>query len=236
MLGARSLVCLFASVACVLDLAFAGCGNGEIAASDAGTLPAALASSSAPHSGTPSLGGADAAPGAIGDPCIPDQEKQATFGWFVEQEVSVQANTPQCGVNDVCLVNHFRGRVTCPYGEDARGRGPDGLAGCIVAGGTDPVIPTDEFNTGMAEIEPQCADRTAVRTVYCSCRCANASGGTDDGTYCACPSGTACTQLVFGSPLPGETDTSGAYCVKDGTRWDGGTCGPSCNPNSAPCP
>ena len=233
-----------AALACVFALASAGCTQGQIAASDGGASRDAAALSPSTGAGDSSEGGAptqpqtDAAPGAIGDPCIPDMEKQATFGGFVEEEISTSSNTPQCGATDVCLVNHFRGRVTCPYGEDSQGRGPDGSAGCRVAGGSESVPPEQEFPYEDAGIEPQCVDRTAARAVYCSCRCANAAGGTDDRTYCTCPGGMTCTQLLasLGPPLPGETDISGAYCVKAGTLWDGGRCGTSCDPSSAPCP
>jgi hypothetical protein len=73
--------------------------------------------------------------------------------------------------------------------------------------------------------------------MYWSCRCANADGQTNDGdTYCACPSGFACTQAVrsigdLGKPY------SGAYCIKDGTVYDAATaCSTTCDPTANPCP
>jgi hypothetical protein len=223
-----------ATLACVLAVASAGCGGGELAASDAGMSadapPASSVEGASPDAGAATPFRNDAAPGAAGDPCLPELEKAPAFPGFVEQEVWTTSNSPACGVDDVCLVNHFRGRVTCPYGQDATGRGPDGLAGCLVPGGSDPVRPMYD-----AGVEPQCADRTAAAVVYCSCRCASAVGETSDGTYCACPDGMTCTQLIASLGL-GDTDTSGAYCIKAGTLWDGGSCAASCDPSSSPCP
>ena len=83
---------------------------------------------------------------------------------------SLTLKTPACA-SQVCIVNHFQGRVTCPYGQSVRGQGPDGTPGCKVPGTCDPIA---------VEVPPQCADRSAAETVYCSCRCANAEGRTDD--------------------------------------------------------
>jgi hypothetical protein len=133
---------------------------------------------------------------SVGGPCTPDEEQQSVYGAAVEDEVSLGTANPQCGENDVCLANHFRGRVTW-------------------------------------------ADRTAADAVYCSCRCANVDGGTGDGTYCQCPGGMTCTQLVPyfppSGPSTGAPDMSGAYCIKAGTAYDGGAC-VACDPTQSPCP
>jgi hypothetical protein len=177
---------------------------------------------------------ADAQAQPVGSPCISyAHEGQTDFAGFSEAAVTIEMGNPQCGTN-VCLYNHFRGRVTCPYGQDATGRGPDGLPGCLSAGACEPVRPADPTQA----VPPQCADRTAAAAVYCSCRCANVSGATNDGTYCTCPSGTTCTQLIpsGAAPPPGQMDTSGAYCLKTRTLWRGGNCLVSCDPTSTPCP
>src|ERR1700690_949012 len=59
----------------------------------------------------------------VGTPCVPAQESDPTFLGFDPQEVSFEATpTDQQTPNAiVCLVNPFRGRVTCPYGQDATG-------------------------------------------------------------------------------------------------------------------
>ena len=180
---------------------------------------------------------AEPAPAPLGAPCVSYvHEGQASFGGSLESEVTIETGNPQCGTN-VCLYNHFRGRVTCPYGQDATGHGPGGSPGCLSAGSCEPLRSSDPAQSPLV-VPPQCADRTAAAAVYCSCRCANASGGTSDGTYCACPSGMTCTQLIpsSGTPPAGKPDNSGAYCLKIGTEWGGGACSVSCDPRSAPCP
>jgi len=67
-------------------------------------------------------------------------------------------------------------------------------------------------------------------SVYCSCRCANADGNTDDGArYCECPSGFTCRKLIDNLGL-GSEQLAGSYCIRDGTDYDeafsvgGGSC------------
>ena len=55
-------------------------------------------------------------PGGVGDPCIPEDEYQTAFTGYGETEVNVESRSFQCETR-VCLVNHFRGRVSCPYGQ-----------------------------------------------------------------------------------------------------------------------
>ena len=58
----------------------------------------------------------------VGDPCIPEQEYNEQFLGFSQKEVNVESKSFQCQTR-VCLVNHFRGRVSCPYGQTAAGGG-----------------------------------------------------------------------------------------------------------------
>jgi hypothetical protein len=79
-------------------------------------------------------------------------------------------------------------------------------------------------------------DRQASATVYCSCRCANAAGSTNDGaTYCPCPSGYSCTQVV---PATQSGDPrAGAYCIKNGTVYaPNSACISLCNRTQNNCP
>ncbi len=248
------------ALALLVGLASLSCGRGEIASPDGGAPRA----SGAPPDGAPSAGGSssgggvssgggfspvpssrspdggctalqmDEAPLPIGAPCFSPLEETPSFAGFVELEVSLTSNSPQCGEGNVCLYNHFRGRVTCPYGQDKNGAGPGGTPGCETAVTCEPVRPNspDEGQT----VPAQCSDRTAPSAVYCSCRCANIQGGTSDGTYCQCPTGMSCTQLVSSLGLsPGTDDTSGAYCIKTGSEFDGG-CEDACDPIFGGCP
>ena len=152
----------------------------------------------------------------IGDPCVPEVEKEPRFSNFRETEVTIENKSRSCA-SGVCLVNHFRGRVGCPYGQ-ASSSGQ-----CKTQDGRD--VLGDE-NGG---IDAQCTNRRATDAVYCSCRCKNAQGRTDDGaSYCPCGAGFACENLI--DPVPGEEAIAGGYCVKVGTKYDAKRgCSQSCS-------
>jgi hypothetical protein len=150
-------------------------------------------------------------------------------------EVTLDENNAAC-TGAVCLVNHFRGRTTCPYGQDQTGNPPLGIgSACTVPGSGTPVQPSNPL-AGQT-VQPQCLDRLASQTVYCSCRCANVVGRTDDGaSYCACPTGYSCSQVV---PAVTTGDPrSGGYCIKTGTAFDPnvGACASRCDPSLGNCP
>lgn len=159
-------------------------------------------------------------PAGFGQACVPAEERSATFAGGAAAEVTVDSNSSACGAGNVCLVNHFQGRTSCPYG------GPSGS--CTVPGTGAPVT---------AKVLPQCADRRAADTVYCSCRCANAAGRTDDGaSYCSCADSFVCTQLVTSIGMPNDT-FSGAYCMKPQTKYDPlNSCHSLCDKTTDPCP
>jgi hypothetical protein len=183
----------------------------------------------------------------IGQPCTPAEEADTAFLGFDAQQVSVELPTPDAdpGVL-VCLVNHFRGRVTCPYGQDPSGQDlasvdgasggpfPNGIGPCETPSG--PVVgdATADPRDG-AQVQPQCSDRRAASVVTWSCRCANPTGATDDGaTYCSCPSGTTCTQLI--DPV-GDSNVAGAYCIQSGTDYESfNSCTTPCDPSTTTCP
>lgn len=181
-------------------------------------------------------GGEGSGAGAIGAACIPSQELSTTFLGFDVRQVVVDEGNAACA-SGVCLVDHFQGRVTCPYGQNAtatgadlsaatnapcRGTIPDQGSACCTPGSEKPVIASQDVGSATpmsSEIRPNCIDRLAAKTVTCSCRCANAAGKTDDGAhYCSCPGGFTCTQVVpeleVGDPL------AGAYCIANGSAYD----------------
>jgi hypothetical protein len=165
-------------------------------------------------------------------------------------------------------VNHFQGRVSCPYGQNANATESDtppagqttppstptfacdGEHGapnvqqspCCLPGVDQPVLgdpdtgKTPGFSgTGSSTVLPNCADRTADKAVYCSCRCENVDGRTDDGdVYCSCPSGFSCTQLV--TPIgAGNAGLTGGYCIKNNTAFDVATsCESPCSALATP--
>jgi hypothetical protein len=170
----------------------------------------------------------------IGDPCTPEKEYDPTFAGFVEQEVSTEGESFQCQTR-LCLVNHFQGRATCPYGQDAMGHAiPPAANGCVTPGITQPV--TGPLNTNGKpvdatigeKVQPQCTERTKDQTVYCSCRCADINGTQNGGNFCTCPSGFSCTQLVSSISAAGDQGLTGAYCIKSGTAFDSASGATTC--------
>lgn len=206
----------------------AGCSTSSPSAdADAG----ATAALSGGDGATP---GSDGGGAPVGAPCLPYQELSPTFAGFGVAELTVDQGDPACA-SGVCLVNHFQGRTSCAYGQGSDGTGNDGGAGCTVPGSGAPVAP--DGNPKLGEIvDPQCTDRSPSLDVTCSCRCANPEGATDDGaSYCTCPTGTVCAQVVpgfvSGDPL------AGGYCVPPGSTYDrNSACEAQCDPATNNCP
>ncbi|WP_394831863.1 hypothetical protein LVJ94_35640 [Pendulispora rubella] len=167
-----------------------------------------------------------AAPGCnstqgVGDPCRPEREYDATFNGFDVDEVNVESKSYQCQTR-LCLVNHFQGRVTCPFGQKIDGTPrEDGLPNCILPGTVDSKVTGSPDPKIGAEVKPNLVDRLPEKAVYCSCRCANADGSTDDGAnYCECPDGFTCEQLVASIGKEFSQELSGGYCIKSGTKYN----------------
>jgi hypothetical protein len=167
----------------------------------------------------------------VGDPCIPEREYEATFSGFNPNETITESGSFQCQTR-LCLVYGFRGRVTCPLGQDREGNAPtaakDPRTGaeakpCVTPGTETPIVGDGASVQKGKCVASQCADRTAENAVYCSCRCANADGKTDDGgNYCTCPENFACQQLVAATGK-GNEGLTGAYCIKAGKKYDRGS-------------
>jgi len=176
-------------------------------------------------------------PGGVGDPCIPEDEYSTEFSGYSAEEVNVESRSFQC-VTRVCLVNHFQGRVSCPYGQTqgAINRNPDDGSAedrCHIPG----TLGNRREDAVQVPVNPQLVERQAEDTVYCSCRCANAEGRTDDGAnYCEkCPSGYSCVQLIDDLGI-GSEQLAGAYCIRNGTKYDKRTLSPEqCSAISGNC-
>ena len=186
----------------------------------------------------------------MGDPCTPEQEYDTTFMGFDEKEVNVESKSFQCRTR-LCLVNHFRGRVSCPYGQDQSGNPPPGgtppVTACTIPGTKTLITGAKACTTGAGQscntdadcnpstpgscdfvdtrnkelIQPQCLDRSANDSVYCSCRCADINGQkpSNGETFCTCPDAYTCTRLVT-SIGQGNEGLTGSYCIKKGTDYD----------------
>jgi hypothetical protein len=179
----------------------------------------------------------------VGDPCIPEQEYDPSFLGFNPQEVSVESKSFQCQ-SRLCLVNHFSGRVSCPYGQTSASMGNGTATPCSTpigakVTGTVDGNPISQNNPPVDPVRKDkvlanCSSRQAANAVYCSCRCANVNGQTNDGAnYCTCPDGFQCTQLVS-SIGPADQGLTGAYCIKANTAYDPNQVCAPCDPASTP--
>jgi hypothetical protein len=147
----------------------------------------------------------------LGAPCQPLDELFPEFSAFATSEVNVAIQYPGCA-SGVCLVNHFQGRVSCPYGQAAPDD-PNQLASppCLVLDGSERVA---------VAVAPQLVNRRAEDAATCSCRCASLDG---TGPVCPCPIGFECVRLLpfrLGGPDDRSRDLSGSYCIKAGTAYD----------------
>ncbi len=183
----------------------------------------------------------------VGDPCTPEAEYSQYFLGFNFQEVNVESKSFQCETR-LCLANHFQGRVSCPYGQNASGNAPygedapqNGQTGCFTpigqpVNGIDPATGQVDDPKNGAQVLPNCTDRTADKAVYCSCRCADVDGNQPSGqVFCNCPTGFTCTQLVSSIGAVDEGLT-GAYCIKNNTAFDpNNSCGSDCLAQTGGC-
>ena len=150
-------------------------------------------------------------PGGIGDPCTPEDEYTDEFSGYSVDEVNVESRSFQC-VTRICLVNHFQGRVSCPYGNGQstinQRNNQDMNLTCYVPG--------DQTRPIKGAVDPQVQTRRANDAVYCSCRC---KGPDKSARYCECPSGFQCENLVEQLDV-GGAQLAGSYCIREGTRYD----------------
>jgi hypothetical protein len=142
-------------------------------------------------------------PKPLGEPCVPSDERRPDFSGFASSDVSIDTNAG-CNSN-VCLVNHFQGRVSCPYGQTELDAETDRQ--CFVPG-TDVAV--------TVPVEPQIIERAAERASVCSCRCA----GEGPGPFCACPSDMECSPVIAALGLPQSDHLAGSYCIPRGSAYD----------------
>jgi len=158
--------------------------------------------------------------GGVGDPCVPEDEYRQNFNGYASSEVNIESKSFQCETR-VCIVNHFQGRVSCPYGQDEADLDLPATdpARCRIPGTDGTHVASDNSNIDeiTVAVDPQLIERNANDTVYCSCRC---KGPDANARYCECPSGYECTELVRELGLPGRAQLAGSYCVKSGTVYN----------------
>ncbi len=175
----------------------------------------------------------------VGQECVAESEYSVQSRGFFDTEISVETGSPGCG-GQVCLVNNFQGRVTCPYGADesdvmkfinlldtdpaaalAYAQTPDPETGalpriCLVPGADGSAV--DDYV--LESVDPQHESRPPSDAVYCTCRCAGPPDASDPAggpaEYCECGEGFTCEHLL--DDLGFDDDTAvGSYCVRNGT-------------------
>ena len=162
--------------------------------------------------------------GGVGDPCTPEDEYSPDFAGVNAKEVNVESRSFQCETR-VCLVNHFRGRVSCPLGmnEDAlaalqnyvaqqKGQAlPNPAASCANIKGAKPIstspcvlAPDDpaicrlpgESGKSAVTVDTTVQPQCAARQAHDTVYCSCRCGGDDpNAKYCDCPGGYDCTDL-----------------------------------------
>jgi hypothetical protein len=157
--------------------------------------------------------------GGVGDPCTPEDEYQRTFSGYAVSEVNLEMKSFQCETR-LCLVNHFQGRVSCPYGQS------DNAAKGLPLTATEAAqyqtekgychVPGTTTERIQVQVKSQYQGRRPLDAVYCSCRC---DGPDTNARYCKCPTGFQCVELLRTvSALPGQ-ELAGSYCVKESTEY-----------------
>ncbi len=175
--------------------------------------------------GSGSSGSTSASVTGLGNACIPESENDPNGGGAVLTDLGVDTQSTSCDTR-VCLQAYFQGRVTCPYGNATSGQtgtcsAVAGMPGLYTLDGTASgdlccPAPGDAQHRPLTHpVEAQCSGRSALDSVYCSCRC-DVPAGVDRSTVslCACPTGFSCLALFDNASLP--LAMRGSYCVKAG--------------------
>lgn len=105
--------------------------------------------------------------GGVGDPCTPEDEYDTQFPGFKIAQENIESRSFQCSTR-ICLVNHFQGRVSCPFGQ-----GPNLIKSCNG--------PDDKNTCAQGE--------SCVQSQVFAPECCDAA---DDACASACPEGLQC--------------------------------------------
>ncbi|HYQ15395.1 MAG TPA: hypothetical protein VEQ58_06555, partial [Polyangiaceae bacterium] len=150
-------------------------------------------------------------------------------------ETNVESRSFQCETR-LCLVNHFQGRVSCPFGQnsqvDDKGVPLTGAAydpQCAIPG-TKPSKDATTGNNINVQVPAQLVARQTDKAVYCSCRC---DGPDKKAKYCDCPEGFECAPLVDDLHITnGSGQLAGSYCIRTGSKYDPNESGETCSTNN----
>jgi hypothetical protein len=151
----------------------------------------------------------------LGKPCteVMVDETEPTFSGYGVDELNLDCGASECrtSVGPFCLTYHFRGRVTCPYGQtesDTANLPATDPARCRVPR-ADGSMTTEPVQVAVI---PQLAERRPEKTVYYTCAC---SGNDSTREYCSCPTAMHCEAQAFTHQL-GIT----GLCVRDDSAYE----------------
>lgn len=132
-----------------------------------------------------------------------------------ENEVVMEGDPSE---GSVCIANHFRGRVDCPYGQSEADY--SAYVGGDIPSNDPRLCRVSETNQVVeGPVVAQLFERRASLTVYRSCRCADTDGNRTSDAYCDCPSSYTCQPFL--EDLGGKGGSAaGSYCIKTGTEWN----------------
>jgi hypothetical protein len=114
-------------------------------------------------------------------------------------------------IGPFCLIYHFQGRASCPYGQtdvDIASLEPTDPARCRLplADGTMTTNPV------VAAVLPQLTERRPEKTIYYTCACSGSDSGRE---YCTCPKAMHCEVQT----LTQQFGITG-LCVRDDSVYD----------------
>lgn len=138
-------------------------------------------------------------------------EQEPAFAGYSASEVNLAFSSIAHRVDDFCLIYHFQGRSSCPYGQTE--------TEIATLPATDPArcrVTTGDLSMTDQPVDvavlPQLVDRPPEKTIYNSCAC---SGTDASQKYCDCPSGMHCES----QPEHPQTKITGV-CVRDDSVYD----------------
>jgi hypothetical protein len=156
----------------------------------------------------------------VGEPCFPREEAIDRFSGYAVSEMAVDFLSADYNVSvgPFCLVYHFQGRASCPYGQtnsDIETLEPADPARCRLplddgSMTTEPVV---------AAVLPQLTERQAEKTIYYTCAC---SGNDKLREYCTCPKSMHCEPQIAS-----EQFSITGFCVRDDSVYNAGSLSPT---------
>lgn len=151
--------------------------------------------------------------GGVGDKCTSEDEFKDTFRGFSLSEALTESRSFSCQTR-VCLVNHFQGRTTCPYGQETPSD-PDSAA--TECQDQDSMAADRDAD---AERKKACCVpgmKTRVKTAVCGQCDAEHGRNADSAVYCSCRCCAPCCDKDAGADAGAcepDPELCGDKCLK----------------------